>query len=402
MPRVFLFAFAALLAALPLFQLGSAEPAKARPDGLYAEFTTPKGVIVCELFYRETPLTVINFVALAEGKIAVKSKTKKTGEPFFDDLTFNRVVPNFVIQGGDPLNDPTGENDGGPGYEFEDEFLPQLRHEAGALSMANDGPRTNGSQFFICHLPVHRLNYLHTVFGRVVEGMDVVNRIAQGDKIETVRILRVGEAAKKFEANTLTFEINRKRMQLVMEPNLPTEGFKHLVDGTKSLPDFRVKNFNYKLANYEKFRRLRLVVRIFDEEKAADVDLKKLVAETGAGDQTGMLLCYFAQEDEWRLMVGKDLFAVLNRGVIPPDTDTFVKNELHARKQAFLAPARALTAEWKEKRKAGAASANPPAIAGAPSEPFPQLKDALNAAIGGLILACDEHALGRVPKAPGE
>jgi cyclophilin family peptidyl-prolyl cis-trans isomerase len=136
------------------------------PAGLYAEFTTPRGVIVAELRYQQAPLTVANFVGLAEGTLGPSPR-----KPFFDGLTFHRVVPNFVVQGGDPQ----GTGEGGPGYTFPDEFAPGLHHDTtGVLSMANDGPDTNGSQFFVTLREVHRLDYLHSVFGRVIRGLDVL------------------------------------------------------------------------------------------------------------------------------------------------------------------------------------------------------------------------------------
>lgn len=166
------------------------------PDGLYAEIKTNKGDITVMLDYEATPVTVANFVSLAEGtNTLVDSKFK--GKPFYDGLKWHRVVDNFVIQGGDPL----GNGSGDAGYKFKDE-ITDLRHDsAGVLSMANSGPGTNSSQFFITHVATPHLDGKHTVFGHVIgNGMDVVNQIVQGDAIESVKIIRVGEAVKKFDA----------------------------------------------------------------------------------------------------------------------------------------------------------------------------------------------------------
>jgi peptidyl-prolyl cis-trans isomerase A (cyclophilin A) len=164
-------------------------------NGIYAKFNTAKGSILVKLTPDLTPGTVGNFVALAEGNM--ENKIKPQGVKFYDGLKFHRVIPDFMIQGGCPLGTGTGD----PGYKFDDEFHPDLRHDApGVLSMANSGPGSNGSQFFITHIATPWLDNKHTVFGNVIEGQDVVDAIAQGDVLESVEILRVGEEAKNWNA----------------------------------------------------------------------------------------------------------------------------------------------------------------------------------------------------------
>lgn len=167
-------------------------------DGVFAIMETSKGEIVLELHYKDTPLTVTNFVGLAEGTL---DATK--GKPFYDGLKFHRVISDFMIQGGDPKGNGTG----GPGYRFEDEIVESLKHDGpGVLSMANAGAGTNGSQFFITHVETPWLDGKHTVFGRVLEGQDVVNKIVQGDKINKVTIVRQGDEASKFTATQADFD----------------------------------------------------------------------------------------------------------------------------------------------------------------------------------------------------
>ena len=171
--------------------------AELQKDGIYAVIETNKGDIVVELFYKETPLTVCNFVGLAEGTLDAAK-----GKPFYDGLLFHRVIANFMIQGGDP----EGKGTGGPGYRFPDEFVDNLKHNAaGVLSMANAGPGTNGSQFFITHVATPWLDGKHTVFGRVVKGQDIVNKIAQGDRMNTISIIRKGAEAQKFTVTQTDF-----------------------------------------------------------------------------------------------------------------------------------------------------------------------------------------------------
>ncbi len=164
-------------------------------DGIYAKITTEKGEILVNLTYKRTPGTVGNFVALAEG--ALENEAIPQGTPYYNGLKFHRVIPDFMIQGGDPL----GTGVGGPGYNFDDEFHPELSHNApGVLSMANSGPGSNGSQFFITHIETPWLDNKHSVFGNVVEGMDVVNAVEQGDSMIEVAIVRVGDEAEKWNA----------------------------------------------------------------------------------------------------------------------------------------------------------------------------------------------------------
>lgn len=164
-------------------------------DGLYARFHTPKGEIIVDLEFEKVPGTVGNFVGLAEGNL--ENEAIPQGQPYYDGLKFHRVLPDFMIQGGDPK----GTGVGGPGYQFEDEIHPDLKHDSpGILSMANAGPGTNGSQFFITHTETPWLDGKHTVFGKVVEGQEVVDKIRQGDRIEKLEILREGGSAEKFNA----------------------------------------------------------------------------------------------------------------------------------------------------------------------------------------------------------
>lgn len=164
-------------------------------DGLYASLKTSKGTILINLEFEKTPGTVGNFVALAEGNL--DNKVKPQGTPYYNGLKFHRVIADFMIQGGCPLGTGTGS----PGYSFDDEFHSTLKHDKpGILSMANSGPASNGSQFFITHVATPWLDNKHTVFGQVIEGQDIVDTIAQNDVLESIEIIRVGENASKYNA----------------------------------------------------------------------------------------------------------------------------------------------------------------------------------------------------------
>ena len=167
------------------------------PDGLYAKIETNKGDIIVKLDFEKAPITVANYVTLAEGKNDFITNDNLKNRPFFDGLKFHRVIKDFMIQTGDPL----GTGSGDTGYKFKDEFTDLNFDNAGVLAMANNGPTTNSSQFFITHVPTPWLQGKHTIFGHVVEnGMDNVNKIEQEDYIKKVTIIRNGEAAKKFNA----------------------------------------------------------------------------------------------------------------------------------------------------------------------------------------------------------
>lgn len=192
------------VAALLIYTWGSAAAQEGTrmqdlDPGLYATIDTTRGEILVELAYRRAPLTVANFVGLAEGN----KGHNRDQERFYDGLTFHRVIDDFMIQGGDP----TGTGSGNPGYRFPDEFHPELRHDRpGVLSMANAGPGTNGSQFFITHVQTPWLDDRHSVFGYVVRGQDVVDAVEQGDTIESIQIVRVGDEAQAFASDQDAFD----------------------------------------------------------------------------------------------------------------------------------------------------------------------------------------------------
>ena len=210
-------------------------------NGMYAKINTTKGDILIQLEYEKTPLTVASFVGLAEG--TMKNNKKGAGNPYYDGLKFHRVIADFMIQGGCP--DGTGS--GSPGYSFADEFHSDLKHDKGGiLSMANSGPATNGSQFFITHKETPHLDGKHSVFGHVVEGMDVVNAIAQDDMMNSVTIIREGSSAKEFDSNSIfeTAQIEIKKAN-AEKAKQAAEAMKELIKGattTKSGLAYKVIN----------------------------------------------------------------------------------------------------------------------------------------------------------------
>ncbi len=330
----------------------AAAQAPAAP-GLYADFETPRGAFTAELFFERAPLTTLSFTGLAEGTLPT-TEGAPLGKPFFDGLLFHRVVPGFVVQGGDPR----GDGEGGPGFTLPDEFVPGLRHDrAGMLSMANDGADTNGSQFFVTLAPVDRLNYLHPVFGRVVAGHEVLEKIVPGDRLERVTIRRVGPAAEGFRATPERLAELRAAVVSARRPAAPV-GFVYFRDATGQLPEMRVRNFNLKLANYERTTGRRVVVRVLEgavKDNQARVATRVLASELGLPD-TGedVLACLFKDSAMWKLRLGEKTFPGL-LGLDGTAGETMRGGRLHAGKNTLVAPAEALAREGKLKESCDAA-----------------------------------------------
>ena len=304
-------------------------------NGIYAKITTTKGVILLRLTYEKTPATVGNFVALAEGKM--KNSQKPLGTPYYDGLTFHRVIPNFMIQGGCPLGTGTGD----PGYRFDDEFHPELKHnKPGVISMANAGPGTNGSQFFITHVATPWLDNKHTVFGEVVEGQEVVDAIAQGDKIEKVEIVRVGEEAEKWDALKAFNDFNEaKATRVAEEKRKAEEAF------TKEVVDFEKTNSGlyYQITHKGNGKKaeagqkvavhytgMLLDKTVFDSSYRRKEPLQFTVGvgQVIAGWDEGILLLH--EGDKARLVIPSEL-AYGSRGaggVIPPNAPLIFDVEL--------------------------------------------------------------------------
>lgn len=201
-PRVSFFATMVLF--ITVIMSGCSDSYDDLADGLYAEIDTTRGPILVELEYERTPLTVCNFVSLAEGTMDTDAREGA----YYDGLNFHRVIADFMIQGGCPQ----GTGTGGPGYRFADEIDPALKFDGpGKLAMANAGPGTNGSQFFITHVATPHLDGAHTIFGTVAEGQKVVDSVKQGDKIKSVTIIRKGADAEAFETGQAAFDkLNRE------------------------------------------------------------------------------------------------------------------------------------------------------------------------------------------------
>jgi cyclophilin family peptidyl-prolyl cis-trans isomerase len=349
------------------------------PDGLYSEITTPRGVVVCELFYTKTPLTVANYVGLAEGTLGPRK-----GTPFYDGLKWHRVVPEFVAQGGDG---------GRLGYKFPDELVPGLRHDSiGVLQMANSGPDTNGSQYCLMLNPTQRLNYNHTVFGHVVRGIDVLSQIQQGDTMQ-VKILRFGADARAFKADQEAFDALVAKAKLYSGPANPgPEAF--LDDADTLLPTNipRASDFNHKLANFERFTNERIIARMFAKTpddatgEKRDAFLQAL-AEKMKVDKRGSLVVYFGDRDEWIVCVAPESaasFIAGPRGVDGSKPVPAAGKTLDQAVQEFLAAA------MHEADQVGAKSSK----SGREMPQAQKLKLQTDAVLDGLIFRLEPSAAG--------
>lgn len=298
------------------------------PEGIFAEITTPRGLITCELFFQKAPLTVASFVGLAEGTLGPAPR-----KPYFNGVTFHRIVPGFVIQGGDP----TGTGEGGPGYDFPNEFFAGERHDAaGVLSMANSGPDTNGSQFFITLGAARYLDFVHSIFGRVVGGADVPGKIQPGDTM-SVKIVRRGRAARQFRADDKAFAALQARAIHYPAPHLAD----HSPAAATDTP-FQTNYLEIRLTNLELFTGRRIYVQLADKfepeapgqtvRQFVDAQPAKLHLPAGA-----VLAYYFAEEDAWYLG-GAQAGLTLPQLVPPPPprTPATTPEAIKRRKQSII------------------------------------------------------------------
>lgn len=370
------------LALLSLALLAARLPAnEPLGPGLYAEFTTPRGMFVAELDYQQVPMTVTSFVGLAEGTIAARD-----GKPFYSDLKWFRVVPGFVIQGGDPDHyaNLNTEKDSAP-YTLPDEFVPgRHHHAAGVLSMANAGPDTNSTQFFVTLGDSTRLNYLHSVFGRVHLGLEVLP-LVQADDPFSIRIIRVGEAARAFKADEASLQAlvaKAKKYSGAAEPGPAA----HFDDPDKLIPvePPRAKAFNFKLANYERATGRKVFARLSGSAPPAAEDevpgayMQALATKLGTV-RDGVLVAFFAPDD-WRVWIGDDLVpAFLGRPVAAGDLGEGGK--LHDAKEALITAALQAGDDAYAAQQAAAAKAGRE-----PPPPAQHLKLQVDALLDALLL----------------
>ena len=308
---------------------------KTEINSMQAKIKTTKGDILIELEYEKTPITVANFVSLAEGSMENTARPK--GTPYYDGLKFHRVIANFMIQGGCP----SGTGMGDPGYKFQDEFHPDLKHDrSGILSMANSGPNTNGSQFFITHNETPWLDNKHTVFGNVINGMDVVNSISQNDEIISIKINAVGDKAKAFDAAKAFEDFNKSkanRIKKEKENELKmlkdfSKGFSKTSSGL--LYKFEKENNSHKPSNGNKvkvhYKGMLLDGTVFDSslKRNQPIEFTLGVGQVIKGWDEGISLLGIG--DKASFIIPSDLAygASGAGGVIPPNATLIFEVEL--------------------------------------------------------------------------
>ena len=304
-------------------------------NGLFATISTSKGEIKIELEFEKTPGTVGNFVGLSLGLI--NNSIKPLGEAYYNGLKFHRVINDFMIQAGCPFGTGTGD----PGYKFDDEFHSELKHDRpGVISMANAGPSTNGSQFFITHVETPWLDNKHTVFGNVIDGMDVVNSISQNDEIVSVKINAVGDKAKAFDAAKAFEDFNKskadrikkeKENELKMLKDL-SKGFSKTSSGL--LYKFEKENNSHKPSNGNKvkvhYKGMLLDGTVFDSsfKRNQPIEFTLGVGQVIKGWDEGISLLGIG--DKASFIIPSDLAygAAGAGGVIPPNATLVFEVEL--------------------------------------------------------------------------
>ena len=303
--------------------------------GLFAIISTSKGEIKIELEFEKTPGTVGNFVGLSLG--VINNSIKPLGEAYYNGLKFHRVINDFMIQAGCPLGTGTGD----PGYKFDDEFHNDLKHDRpGIISMANAGPSTNGSQFFITHVETPWLDNKHTVFGNVIDGMDVVNSISQNDEIISIKINAVGDKAKAFDAAKAFEDFNKskadrikkeKENELKMLKDL-SKGFSKTSSGL--LYKFEKENNSQKPSNGNKvkvhYKGMLLDGTVFDSsfKRNQPIEFTLGIGQVIKGWDEGISLLGIG--DKASFIIPSDLAygASGAGGVIPPNATLFFEVEL--------------------------------------------------------------------------
>ena len=304
-------------------------------EGLFALITTDKGEINIKLEFEKTPGTVGNFVGLSLGKI--ENSKKPLGDPYYNELKFHRVINDFMIQGGCPIGTGTGD----PGYKFDDEFDDELRHDKpGVISMANAGPGTNGSQFFITHTETPWLDNKHTVFGNVVKGMEVVNAITQDDKIISIKINAIGVKASKFDPVNEFEKFNKSKSDRIKRQkekdqqllNSLSKGFSKTSSGL--MYKFENENKSKKPVNGEQvkvhYKGMLIDGTVFDSSYKRDqpIEFTLGIGQVIKGWDEGISLLGIG--DKARFIIPSDLAYGESGagGVIPPNATLIFEVEL--------------------------------------------------------------------------